>query len=405
MARLLGVSEDHVVAWEGGEPPGPQELDLFARLVGLELDEFLEDGVGESNPVRLLFRYARESFDHHSAFEARAFLPSESALPLGDFVRHARRLQRLEALLGWPTQQDRLEEIKPAALPRVEEATYERAAQQGQELAESARRAWGMGDEPISSVSAFLERDLGVPILVLPASALPKSIEAAAARVSMAAILLRSPDTSQEVTRVRMTLAHELCHLLHDRGELDAKHASGGFFSFTPTGRGAGLALKPSLWRHHFQRLERIEARARSFAACFLAPLSGVRALIGGERHDTPEAIYRVREHFGVSREVAINQLCNASLRPYSAEWRKAGRELRALPGSQPWAVPQESWGDTLLHPRLRAAIVAAAQGGKLSLSDAWGYAGRRLGEPLASPRETQDPRLLRPLFAPEPSA
>lgn len=402
MAALLNVSSDDVKAWESGETPTPHYLGRYARLLGLEADEFLRQPVSASNPTRLLFRYAQSTFDQTSTFEAHHFLPPEAALSLGDFLCNARRLQRLEGLLGWPSQQERLETIQPAPLAHaLDDGTYKRAAKQGQELAHEARRAWGLGDEPISSMLAFVEEALGVPVLVGNAKDLPKNIEAAAVRLPMAFVLVRNPTAYDSwAARFRVTLAHELCHLLHDRDELDADHTGAPFFSFTPTTQRAKSAKPtPSLWHRRFQRLECIEARARSFAACFLAPLSGVKALLGDERPDTSWAIYRVGEHFGVGREVAINQLCNAFFEPYSPTWKDAGRRMRQLLGS-PTKQPQEVLRPDPIHPRLRRAILAAAQEKKITLSEAWGYAGRRLDEPLALPQDTQDPRLTRPLRA-----
>lgn len=418
MASLLRVTPREVEAWEGGEQPSPEHLGRYAQLLGVEFKEFYRAGVDDHNPMRLLFRHARQESDALGALlQVKAFVPPEAVAPLGEFVRQARRLQRLEQAMGRATGQDKLDQISPTPL-RVEsmmdKTASRHAALQGGALAKEAREAWGLQpSEPIHSMTEWMERELGAPIFY--DATLPEDIEAASARVPMAAVLVRWPVL--EPWRLRITLAHELCHLLHDRGVLEPANPTPSFFNFSPTSSGGDAdphkKRRAPLWRGHFRNLYFLEQRARSFAASFIAPLSGVRALLASEglAPDSGDAVLRIMDHYGVGLEVAINQIANAQprgnkrlreellvlfgLRQSLDRWRSYTPPLPppAFPYQEQKFVPEAS-----PHPRLMRAILDAAAQRKLSLSEAWGYAGRPVSEALAQEGQSEDPRLLRPL-------
>jgi transcriptional regulator with XRE-family HTH domain/Zn-dependent peptidase ImmA (M78 family) len=420
MAALLQTNHQDVDAWERGQLPSPTQIDQYAALLGLEVSELYLDGVGTQNLMRVLFRYARREWGEEEVpFQVGGFLPPRAALPLGQFVRSARRLDRLESCLGRAAPQAELGRITPIPLnitQRMDGPASQYAALQGGRLAQEARARWGLGDEPIPSMSRFLEEVLQIPIFC--SADLPQEIEGASACVPLATILSRP--APGEPWRLRITLAHELCHLLHDRSALEAPpQGERAFFNFSPTWSAvAPGATHPSkqrkpLWSGHFRALYFLEQRARSFAASFVSPLSGVKALLQGERADTPAAAQRVADHFGVGHEVAINQICNASFAPFTREGKEARDALRrhfglsgvaqrqqglTTPRAEPGFQHDEPLYERATHPRLLRAILDAATQGKISLSDAWGYAARPLHEPLARPGESDDPRLLSPL-------
>lgn len=89
---------------------------------------------------------------------------------------------------------------------------------------------------------------------------------------------------------VRFTLAHELCHILHDRTH------------------GIRLALASGPWAP-----VDVEKRANAFAAMFLMPPELIRRVIDNEQIslDTVESIWTVSKHLGVSFSAVVEHVCN----------------------------------------------------------------------------------------------
>lgn len=100
--------------------------------------------------------------------------------------------------------------------------------------------------------------------------------------------------------RTRMTLGHELCHLLCDSDPHDNR-----FAIFSP---GALLKAHPERWRL-FDGFEHIERRANAFAACLLAPAEAVKRIVAKRNPTSEESIGLVGKTFGLGRITAINRL------------------------------------------------------------------------------------------------
>lgn len=397
MAGLLQVKPDEVEAWEGDHPPGPRELERYARLIGVEMDELFKHGVPPKNQVTALFRAARDCFDAESPFHPGDLMPLGAALPVGEFLRLMRRIERLDHA------PDKLALFTPNTLePSRAQDPWARhkAALEGGRLAHEARAVLGLGDEPIASMVEFLE---GLGVWVFAGPALPSDIDAAAVCApKKAGVLVR---TSKDATpwRLRVTLAHELCHLLHDRAALGA--ASGGFLGVSPK--------REKGWYVQLRLLDLMEVRARSFAASFVAPLSGVKALLGASptaSSNSAKAIRRVCDHFGVGRTVAINQICNAFFESRTELWSQAYGELTqsmlGAGGRESFFKPREPLYEATGHPRFARLVVEGLERGVLSRAESWEFLGRRLGEPLVTdPALTPNPRWLQPFRAPPQAA
>ena len=395
MAGLLQVTPGDVEAWEGEQPPGPQELERYARLLGLELEELFEGGVPPQNLVRALFRSAKEAFDNDSAFHPNDLMPLSAALPVGAFLRDMRRVERLESALGRGAGLGKLEEVAPSgfALSRLEDPQARRnAALEGGALAHEAREVLGLGDAPIPSMVEFLE---GLGVWVFASAALPLSLDAAATRACGAGVLVREGSGASR-WRLRVTLAHELCHLLHDRAALGGAGAR-GFLGVSPN--------KEQVWSGVLRVLELMEVRARSFGASFVAPLSGVKALLGAcptDEAGSKRAIGAVCAHFGVGKTVAINQLCNAFFESDKELWGQTRARFLGLSGVPgPHFAGREVLHEAHRHPRFVRLVLEGLEEGVLSRAEGWEYLGRSLGEPLVEDVAlTTDPRWLRPFAA-----
>ncbi len=116
----------------------------------------------------------------------------------------------------------------------------------------------------------------------------------------------RSADSAQAR---RFTLAHELCHLLHDRSQ------------------GARLAMASGPWAP-----KAIEQRANAFAAWLLMPPDSLNSAIAsaGSPIDSPESVSAVAGRLDVSKATLVEHLYNLGyiheeardeLRPRVGEW------------------------------------------------------------------------------------
>jgi Zn-dependent peptidase ImmA (M78 family) len=87
-----------------------------------------------------------------------------------------------------------------------------------------------------------------------------------------------------------MLLAHELCHLVHDRD------------------RRRRIALAEGDWAPPW-----VEQRARGFAVMLLLPADGIRRFVaeGGGDPATPDGLRALADRFGVSWTAAARHLAN----------------------------------------------------------------------------------------------
>jgi Zn-dependent peptidase ImmA (M78 family) len=168
---------------------------------------------------------------------------------------------------------------------------------EGARLGELARALLEVPEGPIDDLGGLLRR-WGVHIAATPW--LTTEIDAASIWQEGAApvILLnqRSP-RHQHPGALRATLAHELCHLLHDAGAQDFNAVSWG-------SKGFG------------NHSEQVEVRARAFAPAFLAPPTQLQLwakALPGPR--APEALTRqLAQDWGLSQEAAIWHARNCDL-------------------------------------------------------------------------------------------
>ncbi len=164
-------------------------------------------------------------------------------------------------------------------------------------LGETARRKLCHTDGPIKNLERFLN-SLDIHVACVPFRT--DVVEGAGVweRGSVPVIILnsRAGRVQYRLSR-RAILAHELCHLLHDGGEVDtatrvsASEGSGGFE-------------------------DALEQRARAFAPAFLAPRDSVKEWARGIKntHDPEDTATCLANQWGLSYEGAIWHAKNTDL-------------------------------------------------------------------------------------------
>jgi Zn-dependent peptidase ImmA (M78 family) len=277
VARLARLDPARLHAVEDGQSElSAAELDRCARVFGVRLDDLLEGEAGRA-PLALLMR---SSFAGQPGVQE--ILTTEIHDALGEFLRVVRDVADLERRLG----------IAPRPLPRLAPLPALPNEHPGERLARTARRHLGMGIEPVPSLRVIVEETLSIHVVWVTQDQVDRSLDGACTIDPRPAALVNLLEPERHPWRTRITLAHELCHLLFD------EEAGGQRALVSPHGE---LRLFPEFME--------IERRARAFAACFLAPAEGVRAAIGGEDPTSEKAIRIVGTTFGVGRMVTINRL------------------------------------------------------------------------------------------------
>ena len=326
-ATLLDLDASTIQAWESGaRAVEPGQFDGVARLFGMEMTQFLGADLSNS-PSSLLYR----SMAGGSALDL--FAGSRLPLQLGEFMRCARITAECDQLSGEaPPSLAWLDDLGPAPL-----AAESRVPHNAEALARRVRDRLGLGDRPIASMRTLL-RDLGVALFFADPDSLDASVDAACMVNPRPAILVNVLAGGEKWWRTRMSLAHELAHLCFDNDVLGARRH---LFLFSPAEKAARS------W-HLFDRFEALEQRANAFAAYFLAPPAGVRALISPSEATSPVALQRLASHFGVGQETAANVLKNVFDLSDVQRYALLSAPLVELPSNHP---------DRVTRPRLRDEV------------------------------------------------
>lgn len=277
LARLAGLAPDRLHAADGERAElSAAELDRCARVFGVRLADLL-DGKASSAPLTLLLR---SSLEQQPDFQA--LLTTEIHAGLGEFQRVVRDIADLERLLA----------IAPRPLPKIPLLPPGENEHPGERYARSVRQALGLGIEPLPSVRTLLEETLAIRIVWVTEDHLDRAVDGACTIDPRPAILVNLVAPERYPWRTRVTLAHELCHLLFDQ-----------------QAGGRRALFSPHVNHRLFPGFDEIEQRARAFASCFLAPAEGVLRTVGSRDPASEEAIRSVGVRFGVGRTVAVNRL------------------------------------------------------------------------------------------------
>jgi transcriptional regulator with XRE-family HTH domain/Zn-dependent peptidase ImmA (M78 family) len=373
MAELLDEVEGTIAALESTAAPLDSDLlDRCARAFGMTVERLLSDDATKA-PALLLFR----SLNSEVISELRA---RRAHFGLGDFLRSAWDLAELAALRvrkgaeasTLPGEIDGT----PQAVPDSDSELY----RQAEALADQTRSRLELGEAPVPSMLELLETRLRVPILWSTPDEVDPNIDGASTREPMPAILVNLVGGRDCWWRTRMTLAHELCHLLFDALP-DTQHRRMVIFSPHPDPSRHGAGRSHRLYALP-DTLERMERRANAFAAHFLAPGRVIRTLVSRSDATSEKAITLLCQHFGIGRLAAINQLTNVFVLSRHERARMSDRGGDdSLPPDHPDAnIPR---GRAPRCKTMHAWIDEALSRGWLSQVRARDYLGRSATEPL----------------------
>lgn len=167
--------------------------------------------------------------------------------------------------------------------------TYEK----GYLLAEKTRSLLGLDDEePISSVRALVEETLNIPLIQTNLE--HRFAGATIANGSYRGIVVNERGRNSDVAVRRMTMCHEMAHLLWDPDEKLDKLLVDEYANIE--GRAAAT--------------DYVEMRANSFAVAFLAPRAGVRRIVDRSA-SIASAIEEISSLYGISVSAAKYHIAN----------------------------------------------------------------------------------------------
>ena len=199
------------------------------------------------------------------------------------------------------------------------------AWREGMDLAHRARELLDIGqDGPIRGLMALLGDRLAIPVVQVD---LPGRFAGATiANGSARGVAVNVNGINENVWTRRMTVTHELGHLLWDSDE-DLNRLR--------VDKGDAIEGDPQ------RPADRVETRANAFAAEFLAPQAAVARLFA-EAGRGPAAVSMVMQRFGISFTAAKWQIHNGLGRLADKP------DLRSVPGTRPsdaWEADETSTG------------------------------------------------------------
>lgn len=370
MAALLDEDVLTAAALESSASPLDLELlDRCARAFGMTVERLLSEDATKA-PAPLLFRSLNSEVINELRQRRAHFALGDFLRTCGDLAELARLRERKGALRPSLVERHR----KYLRVPDEDGALY----RQAEELAIDVRRWLELGEGPIPSMVNVVEHRLGVPIVWTTLDEVDDSIDGASTVDPIPAVLVNLVGGRELWWRTRMTLAHELCHLLFDA--LPASEHQ-RMVMFSPHREGS----RAQGHRHYplSDALERMERRANAFAAYFLTPANAVRRLVSRNDATSEHAISLLCQQFSIGRITAINQLHNV----WSLSKQERARMLdrageQALPSEHPDAkVPS---GRAPRCATLIAWVDDALAHGWIGKVRAYNYLGLKLSESRA---------------------
>lgn len=312
------------------------KLDRIASALGLDAFS-LYAGRGEERTLVALPRYnAQGDFQHADLHALRRALERATAL------------REVSGIAGQACLAGQFQPSPPGADP----------AEDGYHRARLVRKALGQITEPLGNLSVLCAERFNIPVVVVSLSTATLQAAAVCSSSTRAAAIVLNPSVkngpvpgSYQAWLVnRVSICHELCHILFDE----------------PKGGIVDVTLDDFIREN--QEKPPIEQRAGAFAAELLIPLHGLRALLGEEGRQTDaltradEMVDEVRAHFATPIEIAVNHLYNHGYvarisglreelmeRAKARELSRAGAQQVYSGGSGPPADESDAWRQTLL--------------------------------------------------------
>lgn len=238
----------------------------------------------------------------------------------------------LDELMNGP--RDALSQFKPSLDYRY------KAFDRGEELADETRRILGIGPtDPILSLKSLSEERLRIPVTQQELS--EHFAGATIANGSARGVVLNERGMNENVWVRRMTLAHELGHLLWDPDTSLNRLKVHKYEDIQPSTR----------------RRDPVEIRANAFAVNFLAPRVGVEKVMSAASSQV-EGVANVMAKFGISATAAKYHVKNMvqiqvdvaahELGEADQDW--AGRENMVLDIFKPVTTPLSRRGRFAWH-------------------------------------------------------
>jgi Zn-dependent peptidase ImmA (M78 family) len=312
------------------------ESDVVSRKAGITQEQLvLAEIAGNVSPIRIL-----ESLGQTLALDERrlGFQPNAGAdNELGVRLRemsgqgdtggfsHATVLQLAEG--AWVVSRQHELQTQLAVhradavpLPEHDDQYWYPAYEIGYQLARRTRAMLQLNDtQPIDSVREVIERRFGIPLIQEQIN--QHFAGATIANGNDRGIIVNEQGANRNVWVRRMTLCHELGHLLWDPDEnLDRVRVD---------------EYDHVEQNERYVKRDPAEMRANAFAIAFLAPPAGVDEI--AKQASTPqEAVINVMEHFGISATAARYHLGNVSGTTVSPDWHATQIEP-----DQKWVVSE----------------------------------------------------------------
>jgi Zn-dependent peptidase ImmA (M78 family)/transcriptional regulator with XRE-family HTH domain len=232
----------------------------------------------------------------------------------------------------------------------------------GYDLALTTRKKLSIPqDSPIDSLKSFIEDRLGVPVAQLQLG--ENFAGATVANGESRGIVINEHGANSNVWVRRMTLAHEVGHLLWDP---DARLDKLRVDSYEDVD-----AETPRI-----RQTDVVEIRANAFAIAFLAPPSGVEKIMK-DAQSNADGVAKIMTYYGISATAARHHIKNvtqidvsnihtASLPNPSADW--IARENLAVDYFKPDATPISRRGKFAL------LVAKAFKAGKITSDTAASY-------------------------------
>ncbi|MDR7270673.1 Zn-dependent peptidase ImmA (M78 family)/transcriptional regulator with XRE-family HTH domain [Pelomonas saccharophila] len=196
--------------------------------------------------------------------------------------------------------------VRRVRLPRHDPSFGYPAWEIGYSLARKTRQLLGLTeDEPIDSVRKVIEDDFGLPLIQLRMD--QRFAGATMANGGARGIVINETGMNSNVWVRRMTMCHELGHLLWDPDAQLQRVTVDAYADLEMSDRDA--------------RRDPPEIRANAFAVAFLAPPSAVQTI--AKKHSDPLTIVaEVMETFGISATAAKHHVRNVAKRDAFGGWQ-----------------------------------------------------------------------------------
>ncbi|MBN2496933.1 MAG: ImmA/IrrE family metallo-endopeptidase [Deltaproteobacteria bacterium] len=289
LARYSGLEPSRLQAIQNGDPFSASEYEQLCRAVAVDPVAMYRGE--ETRPQRIPARFrAATSLDSPDASDVRILA---MAAEMGRILAHLVGMQGEEIAIA---RHRKILGVGGSAEPWRE----------GYALGEQARGLLRSESGPVHELERLLN-DLGVHIARIALSSTDVDAASIWEPGAVPVILLNRLSKRKHPGALRATLAHELCHLLHDAGEGDITTMVS--WGTEQTGNYSNA----------------VEMRARAFSPSFLAPRSQVlgwaRELGKAVREDDDRLVYELASHWGLSFEGAAWHAKNCDLiRAESAE-------------------------------------------------------------------------------------